>query len=186
MKKGFSLIELMLVISLVLIILIAAFYVFNRVSINEKTNKVINEIGFLVSEYDYYHQYTKDDPSYDPTTNMKSNFPLLDKNESGYQNQKKYRSPFGGVFLYYFGLRDNKHDNLVIYLKEKNLKVDSCVKIAMSQSSLADEINTRGGSIKNVSSLTKNEILTKMIEFCGNMEKLDEQYLYFSYIDPIL
>lgn len=152
-KNGFSLIEILISLSIVVIFLISAFLIYKDVLNQHKANKVIEELNSIpnqVSEIvnnNGLNTYNRGELTSIPFSgqvfiieNLKSLFPIDTKSKRESSDTMGNISPFGGHVKYFFsssfgaqGKTNVLYDSTLIIIDMIDYDIKSCVFIANSQ-----------------------------------------------------
>lgn len=143
-EKGFSLIELLIVISVIIGIAVGVFYIYKKASFGIKTNETIKELTSIanqitnIAESSGFDTYNKSYPKYQNTPYFP--FELI---ETGLQQIEKpkwegvnsiyFKSPFGGNFGISLITYNDIFNSVSYTIEMHEFDVESCAKIMNSQ-----------------------------------------------------
>lgn len=193
-NKGFSLIEILLVLSIIMILMISGLFVYKKVIFHNKSNesiKEINSISFQVLDIAY-------NSGFDTVAYSSSEFPfdlvntglLQIENEHNVGYIRSYKSPMGGamvVQIYYkSGGSQAIFSGVNFNFEMHDFDTNSCVKIANSQVMRNDlndiTINSNyiyrkeDGETKDVKKI-KSEIL----KYCDDKKEDNNRNIKFTF-----
>lgn len=192
-KKGFSLIELLLVIGLTIIFLISSFFIYQKVSLNNTVKSISNDMSYSITEYKraliYPSEYFSNKSGCcDMSPAIHSNFKLFKTNPNNSLAQKYYS--FNGYSITissYENFHSDKSgsfsDNSYLsYQVDTNKNTELCTQIIMdnlhkfSYVFLNGYYSKNGGTIQG--KLTTKANLKKISTNCANSKSFS--FYYFS------
>lgn len=196
-KKGFSLIEALLISSVIIVLSSIALIIYDRVSINQKVKTLSDDMRYAHAEYiktlDQYlissFSFNKSYKRYDMSPAIQSNFQQIGKDGLG---SKKYKSNIGNdidIHANQLAGADYSTPHLLVYKINKKINKDICIRLAMNNIKNADSIWIADayyyypGEIKNtlVSGTPKKIATLKSISSaCSNKKQDGIMFFYRS------
>lgn len=196
-KFGYTLIELLLTIGIILILIVGVFFIYNKATMSQKINTVSDDIKYSISEYKRIidvHPISSFGVSggccemlvvISSNLPMVSEQPAFDENMARGSASKTYKGPDGNKVVISSSGNKNTNKSELRYDILGSIDKEFCVRVVMNNINnishvlVGEQNSAEGGQVGNV--WTKKVDVNSLAEQCESVQKMGKYGgLYFT------